>query len=163
LPTRNGRHGVAFTRYGEITVRNARHAEDPRPLDETSSCAAARSFSRAYLHHLMKAGEMLGASLLSEINVAYYQELMRSMRAAIAAGRLPDSRAGTEGGWAEGDIPARLIIPTPLPASEPVPRPMIPSGPLPRLRHRRAKCDTPALRGDGFNVLPRARSARPRR
>jgi len=107
LPTRNGRHGVAFTRYGEISLKNARHTEDPRPLDEASSCAAAHSFSRAYLHHLMKAGEMLGAILLSEINIAYYQELMRSTRAAIAAGRFADFRAETEEGWKRGDIPAR--------------------------------------------------------
>jgi queuine tRNA-ribosyltransferase len=107
LPTRNGRHGVAFTRYGEITLKNARHVDDPRPLDEANSCPAARHFSRAYLHHLMKAGEMLGAILLSEINVAYYEELMRSMRAAIAGGRFAQFRAETEAGWAQGDIPAR--------------------------------------------------------
>ncbi|HEY7299416.1 MAG TPA: tRNA guanosine(34) transglycosylase Tgt [Xanthobacteraceae bacterium] len=104
LPTRNGRHGVAFSRYGEITLKNARHADDPRPLDEHSSCAAARTFSRAYLHHLMKAGEMLGALLLSQINVAYYQELMRSVRAAITDGRFAQFRAETEAGWARGDI-----------------------------------------------------------
>jgi queuine tRNA-ribosyltransferase len=107
LPTRNGRHGVAFTRYGEITLKNARHADDPRPLDETSRYPAARDFSRAYLHHLMKAGEMLGAVLLSEINIAYYQELMNSARVAIAAGRFAQFRAETEAGWAKGDIPAR--------------------------------------------------------
>jgi queuine tRNA-ribosyltransferase len=107
LPTRNGRHGVAFTRYGEITLKNARHVDDPRPLDEANSCPAARHFSRAYLHHLMKAGEMLGAILLSEINVAYYEELMRSMRAAIAGGRFAQFRAETEAGWAQGDIPAQ--------------------------------------------------------
>jgi queuine tRNA-ribosyltransferase len=107
LPTRNGRHGVAFTRYGEITLKNARHVDDPRPLDETSTCPAARDFSRAYLHHLMKAGEMLGAVLLSEINIAYYQELMISARAAIAAGRFALFRAETAAGWANGDIPAR--------------------------------------------------------
>jgi queuine tRNA-ribosyltransferase len=107
LPTRNGRHGVAFTRYGEITLKNARHANDPRPLDEASTCPAARNFSRAYLHHLMKTGEMLGAVLLSEINIAYYQALMNSARAAIAAGRFAQFRAETEAGWAQGDIPAR--------------------------------------------------------
>jgi queuine tRNA-ribosyltransferase len=106
LPTRNGRHGVAFTRYGEIVLKNARHADNPRPLDEASLCPAARDFSRAYLHHLMKAGEMLGAVLLSEINIAYYQELMNSARAAIAAGRFAQFRAETEAGWAQGDIPA---------------------------------------------------------
>jgi queuine tRNA-ribosyltransferase len=107
LPTRNGRHGVAFTCYGEITLKNARHADDPRPLDETSRCPAARDFSRAYLHHLMKAGEMLGAVLLSEVNIAYYQELMNYARAAIAARRFAQFRAETEAGWAQGDIPER--------------------------------------------------------
>jgi queuine tRNA-ribosyltransferase len=107
LPTRNGRHGVAFTRYGAITVKNARHADDPRPLDEASACAAARTYSRAYLHHLMKAGEMLGAMLLSEINIAYYQELMAAARAAIAAGRFAEFHAKTAAGWAKGDLPPR--------------------------------------------------------
>ena len=80
MPTRDGRHGRAFTRFGPINLRNARHAEDPRPLDEESPCAAARDYSRAYLHHLIRANEMLGAMLLSEINLAYYQELMAGMR-----------------------------------------------------------------------------------
>src|SRR5262249_60582639 len=66
LPTRNGRHGVAFTRHGPITLKNARHADDPRPLDEECAFPVTRTFSRAYLHHLVKSGEMLGASLLSE-------------------------------------------------------------------------------------------------
>src|SRR5207237_7609664 len=79
MPTRNGRHGMAFTRFGPVNLRNARHADDPRPLDETSPCAAARTHSRAYLHHLARTGEMLGAMLLSEINLAYYQELMQDM------------------------------------------------------------------------------------
>src|SRR5947208_12538551 len=74
LPTRNGRHGLAFTRFGPINLKNARHAADPRPLDETSNCPAARDFSRAYLHHLVKANEMLGAILLTTVNLAYYQE-----------------------------------------------------------------------------------------
>ena len=107
LPTRNGRHGVAFTRRGPIVLKNARHAEDPRPLDDASSCLAARSFSRAYLHHLMKAGEILGAILLSEINIAYYQELMRSLRAAIGAGRFAEFCAEAHAGWSQGDIPPR--------------------------------------------------------
>ena len=85
MPTRNGRHGLAFTRYGAINLRNARHAADPRPLDAESPCEAARTYSRAYLHHLTRANEMLGAMLLSEINLAYYQELMAGMRAAIGA------------------------------------------------------------------------------
>ena len=65
LPTRNGRHGLAFTRFGPINLKNARHADDPRPLDEASACSAARDYSRAYLHHLVKANEMLGAILLT--------------------------------------------------------------------------------------------------
>jgi queuine tRNA-ribosyltransferase len=106
LPTRNGRHGLAFTRCGAINLRNARHAADPRPLDEESSCEAARTYSRAYLHHLFRAGEMLGAMLLSEINLAYYQELMAGMRAAIRDARLAEFGAATRQMWERGDIPA---------------------------------------------------------
>ena len=76
--------GFAFTRFGPVNLKNARHAEDPRPLDAASACPAARDYSRAYLHHLVKANEMLGAMLLSAVNLAYYQELMAGMRAAIA-------------------------------------------------------------------------------
>src|SRR6516164_4166975 len=79
LPTRNGRHGLAFTRVGPINLKNARCADDPRPIDEASACAAARDYSRAYLHHLVKANEMLGAILLTTINLAYYQALMADM------------------------------------------------------------------------------------
>jgi queuine tRNA-ribosyltransferase len=106
MPTRDGRHGRVFTRFGPINLRNARHQADPRPLDERSPCAAARDYSRAYLHHLTRANEMLGAMLLSEINLAYYQELMAGMRAAIAARRFADIRAETRETWAKGDIPA---------------------------------------------------------
>ena len=106
MPTRDGRHARAWTRFGPINVRNARHAEDPRPLDEESSCAAARDYSRAYLHHLMRADEMLGAMLLSEINLAYYQTLMQGMRAAIAERCFEEFRAMTKAGWDRGDIPA---------------------------------------------------------
>ncbi len=105
LPTRNGRHGMAFTRYGAINLGNARHANDKRPLDEQSAHPAARTYSRAYLHHLTKANEMLGAVLLSTINLAYYQALMAGMREAIAAGRFADFRAATLAGWEQGDIP----------------------------------------------------------
>src|SRR3954463_102441 len=80
LPTRNGRHGLAFSRFGPVNLKNARHAHDPRPLDAQSACPAARDYSRAYLHHLVKANEMLGAMLLTAINLAYYQELMSGMR-----------------------------------------------------------------------------------
>jgi queuine tRNA-ribosyltransferase len=106
MPTRDGRHGRAFTRFGQINLRNARHAEDPRPLDEQSPCEAARIYSRAYLHHLMRADEMLGAMLLSEINLAYYQELMQGIRAAIGAGTFAGFRATTREAWERGDIPA---------------------------------------------------------
>jgi queuine tRNA-ribosyltransferase len=106
LPTRNGRHALAFTRFGPINLKNARHADDPRPLDGTSPCAAARDYSRAYLHHLFKANEMLGAMLLTAVNLSYYQELMAGMRAAIGEGRFTDFRGATKEGWARGDIAA---------------------------------------------------------
>jgi queuine tRNA-ribosyltransferase len=83
LPTRNGRHGLGFTRGGPVNLKNAKHAEDPRPLDAESSCPAARDYSRAYLHHLLKANEMLGAILLTSVNVTFYQQLMADIRAAI--------------------------------------------------------------------------------
>jgi queuine tRNA-ribosyltransferase len=104
MPTRNGRHGMAFTRFGQINIKNARHANDSRPLDEESSHAPTRTYSRAYLHHLMKAGEMLGSMLISSINVAYYQSLMAGIRQAIEAGTLADFRAKAKEGWARGDI-----------------------------------------------------------
>jgi len=84
LPTRSGRNGQAFTRRGTINLRNARHADDPRPLDEESSCPATRDYSRAYLHHLVKSKEILASILLTWSNLAYYQDLMGSMRLAIA-------------------------------------------------------------------------------
>jgi queuine tRNA-ribosyltransferase len=107
MPTRNGRHGMAFTRFGQINLRNARHADDPRPLDEESSWPAARNYSRAYLNHLVRSGETLGAMLLSEINIAYYQQLMHEMRAAIASGRFEDFKNQTRANWARGDIAPR--------------------------------------------------------
>jgi queuine tRNA-ribosyltransferase len=107
LPTRNGRHGVAYTRYGAINLRNARHADDPRPLDEESSWPAARTYARAYLHHLVKSGETLGAMLLSEINIAYFQHLMAGMRTAIANGTFEQFYAQTRADWTRGDIAAR--------------------------------------------------------
>jgi queuine tRNA-ribosyltransferase len=106
LPTRNGRHGLAFTRFGPVNLRNARHAGDPRPLDEQSSYPPAREYSRAYLHHLTCVNEMLGAMLLSAINLAYYQQLMSGIRAAIAAGDFENFRRETREGWAGGDLPA---------------------------------------------------------
>ena len=104
LPTRNGRHGLAFTRFGPINLKNARHADDPRPLDAESACPAARDYSRAYLHHLVKANEMLGAMLLSMINLAYYQELMAGMRAAIAARQLRRLSRRSQGGTGRAAI-----------------------------------------------------------
>ena len=107
LPTRNGRHGMAFTRFGQINLRNARHADDPRPLDEESEWPSARNIPRAYLHHLVRSGETLGAMLLSEINVAYYQHLMRGMREAISQGTFASFRERTRADWTKGDIPPR--------------------------------------------------------
>jgi queuine tRNA-ribosyltransferase len=93
LPTRSGRTGQAFTRHGILNLRNARHAEDPRPLDAAGACPAARDYSRAYLHHLVRSNEILGAMLLTWNNLAYYQELMRRLRAAIAV-RAPPMMPG---------------------------------------------------------------------
>jgi len=107
LPTRNGRHGVAFTRRGPINLRNARHADDPRPLDETSSWPSTRDCSRAYLHHLVRSGEALGAMLLSEINIAYYQHLMGGIRDAVSAGSFGRFYDETRAEWARGDLDER--------------------------------------------------------
>ncbi|PPD07174.1 MAG: tRNA guanosine(34) transglycosylase Tgt [Hyphomicrobium sp.] len=87
MPTRNGRHGTAFTWDGRVNLHNARHAEDLAPLDPESTCPAARDYSRAYLHHLVKSGEYLGAMILSWVNTVFYQDLMAAMRKAIAEGR----------------------------------------------------------------------------
>jgi queuine tRNA-ribosyltransferase len=106
IPTRSGRTAQAFTRRGTVNLRNARHADDPRPLDTGCGCAACRSYSRAYLHHLSKANEILGAMLLTEHNLRYYGDLMRELRDAIAAGSLTDFIAGFEEAQAQGDIPA---------------------------------------------------------
>ncbi|MFY9626760.1 MAG: tRNA guanosine(34) transglycosylase Tgt [Methylocystis sp.] len=102
MPTRAGRHGLAYTRFGKVNLMNARHAEDASPLDPLSSCAAARDYSRAYLHHLFKAGEILGMMLLTQINVAYYQGLMAGLRKAIENRRLADFIGETKEGWARG-------------------------------------------------------------
>jgi queuine tRNA-ribosyltransferase len=108
MPTRAGRHGLAYTRFGRVNLRNARNAEDMQPLDANSTCPAARDYSRAYLHHLVKAGEILGMMLLTQVNVAYYQDLMAGLRQAIADRRLPDFIAETREAWAigEGESPA---------------------------------------------------------
>lgn len=107
MPTRNGRHGMAFTRFGQINLSNARHADDPRPLDEESSHPLARTYSRAYLHHLTKANEILGQVMLSTINIAYYQALTAGMRSAIEDGRFAEFRMAVLDGWRQGDLPPR--------------------------------------------------------
>ncbi|GLK84465.1 tRNA guanosine(34) transglycosylase Tgt [Ancylobacter defluvii] len=107
MPTRAGRHAQAFTRFGRINLKNARHADDPRPLDEESDCPAARDYSRAYLHHLIRCDEMLGSMLLTWVNLAYYQSLMQGIRHAIAQGRFDAFKAEVKEGWAKGDIPPR--------------------------------------------------------
>jgi len=93
LPTRNARNGWLFTRSGDVKIRNARWRDDPRPLDEACTCYACRHFSRAYLYHLQKANEILGARLNTLHNLHYYLDLMRELRAAIEAGRLADTAA----------------------------------------------------------------------
>jgi queuine tRNA-ribosyltransferase len=105
-PTRAGRHGHAYTRFGVINLKNARHKDDARPLDEASPNRNCRRFSRAYLHHLQKSEELLGAMLLSQINLHYYQELVAGARAAIAAGTFRDYAASVREGWLRGDLPA---------------------------------------------------------
>jgi queuine tRNA-ribosyltransferase len=104
LPTRSGRTGQAFTRRAVINIKNARHATDPRPLDEGCRCPACGSYSRAYLHHLIRAGEILGAMLLTWHNLVHYQDLMADLRAAIAEGRLAAFAAGFHSEQARGDI-----------------------------------------------------------
>ncbi len=96
MPTRNGRHGLAFTWGGRVNLRNACHAEDLSPLDAQSTCPAARDYSRAYLHHLVRSGELLGSMLLSWNNTHFYQELMAAMRAAISEGRFATWAAETK-------------------------------------------------------------------
>ncbi len=103
-PTRTGRHGTIYTRFGKINMQNARHADDHRPVDPESACPAARDYSRAYLHHLIRSHEMLGMMLLSWINLDYYQRLMEGARTAIAAGNYDDYADGVKAGWIKGDI-----------------------------------------------------------
>ena len=94
LPTRSGRTAQAFTREGPLNLRNARHADDPAPLDPECGCPACTGFSRAYLHHLTKAGEILASMLLTQHNLTYYADLMAALRTAIAEGRLADFAFG---------------------------------------------------------------------
>jgi queuine tRNA-ribosyltransferase len=96
MPTRNGRHGLAFTWNGRVNLRNAKHAEDLSPIDPESKCPAARDYSRAYLHHLVRSGEMLGSMLLSWVNTAFYQDLMSAMRHAIEERRFAAWAAETK-------------------------------------------------------------------
>lgn len=102
MPTRNARNGHLFTRYGDIKIRNARFKTDERPIDETLDCYASRNFSRAYLHHLDRCGEMLGPMLASVHNLAYYLNLMREIREALDAGRFAAFRAQFKADRARG-------------------------------------------------------------
>ncbi|MEP2532914.1 tRNA guanosine(34) transglycosylase Tgt [Shimia sp.] len=104
LPSRSGRTGQVFTRRGVINIKNARHAEDPRPLDAECSCPACSSYSRAYLHHVFRANEMISGMLLTWHNLHYFQDIMQGMRDAIAAGSFDAWEAEFHAGRAQGDI-----------------------------------------------------------
>jgi len=104
LPSRSGRTGQGWTRYGQVNLRNARHKDDPRPLDEACGCPACRNYSRAYLHHVIRAGEIIGSMLLTWHNLHYYQELMQDMREAIAAGDFAGFEARFHRQRTQGDI-----------------------------------------------------------
>ena len=103
MPTRAGRHGMVFTRRGRMNLRNARFADDPRPIDPLSSSRMARDYSRAYWRHLVKSGEILAMMGLTEINLAYYQDLMAGARGAIGEGRLNAYIEEMRRGWTEGE------------------------------------------------------------
>jgi queuine tRNA-ribosyltransferase len=104
LPSRSGRTGQIFTRHGVLNIKNARHRDDPRPLDENCSCPACRNYSRAYLHHVFKSSEIISSMLMTWHNLHYYQELMAGMRAAIAAAEFTDFQKSFHAGRANGDI-----------------------------------------------------------
>ncbi|MBU0779815.1 tRNA guanosine(34) transglycosylase Tgt [Loktanella salsilacus] len=104
LPSRSGRTGQGFTRHGVVNMKNARHADDPRPLDEACTCPACRNYSRAYLHHVFKSQEMISGMLLTWHNLHYFQQIMGEMRDAIAAGTFAAWEAGFHAGRAQGDI-----------------------------------------------------------
>ncbi|MGH1330546.1 MAG: tRNA guanosine(34) transglycosylase Tgt [Paracoccaceae bacterium] len=104
LPSRSGRTGQVFTRHGVVNIKNARHADDPRPLDEACACPACRNYSRAYLHHVFRANEMISGMLLTWHNLHYFQELMAGMRDAIGAGRFAQFQTDFHAARAEGDI-----------------------------------------------------------
>jgi queuine tRNA-ribosyltransferase len=105
LPTRSGRTAQAFTRRGTVNLRNARHADDPRPLDAECACATCRHYGRAYLHHLVRAEEILAPMLLTAHNLRYYAELMAALRDAIEGGRVEDLAAELAAREEAGDIP----------------------------------------------------------
>ena len=105
LPSRSGRTGQVFTRKGVVNIKNARHADDPRPLDEDCGCPACRNYSRAYLHHVFRAQEMISGMLLTWHNLQYYQDIMSGMREAIAKGRFANWEARFHADRAAGDIP----------------------------------------------------------
>lgn len=105
LPSRSGRTGQAWTRRGQVNIKNARHADDPRPLDQDCTCPACTGYSRAYLHHVFRAGEMISGMLLTWHNLHYFQELMQGLRGAISQGRLDDFVADFHAMRAAGDIP----------------------------------------------------------
>ncbi|WP_281972168.1 tRNA guanosine(34) transglycosylase Tgt [Ruegeria faecimaris] len=104
LPSRSGRTGQVFTRYGVVNIKNARHADDPRPLDEACSCPACSNYSRAYLHHVFRSNEMISGMLLTWHNLHYFQEIMQGMRDAIAAGTFDAWQATFHAQRAQGDI-----------------------------------------------------------
>jgi queuine tRNA-ribosyltransferase len=104
LPTRSGRTGQAWTSRGQVNLRNARHAEDPRPLDEACGCPCCRGYSRAYLHHVVRAGEMIAGMLLTWHNLHYFQEIMAGMREAIRQGQFATWEAEFHAQRAEGDV-----------------------------------------------------------
>ncbi|WP_338551089.1 tRNA guanosine(34) transglycosylase Tgt [Roseovarius phycicola] len=104
LPSRSGRTGQVFTRYGQLNIKNARHMDDTRPLDEACSCPACRNYSRAYLHHLFRSQEILSSMLLTWHNLQYYQDIMNEMRGAIANGNFAQWEENFHAGCAQGDI-----------------------------------------------------------
>jgi len=104
LPSRSGRTGQVFTRHGVVNIKNARHRDDPRPLDENCSCPACSSYSRAYLHHVFRAQEMISGMLLTWHNLHYFQELMSDIRAAIAQGRFDAFQKTFHATRSQGDI-----------------------------------------------------------
>jgi queuine tRNA-ribosyltransferase len=104
LPSRSGRTGQVFTRHGVVNIKNARHADDPRPLDENCSCPACSSYSRAYLHHVFRSNEMISGMLLTWHNLQYFQDIMQGMRDAIAAGTFAAWQKAFHDGRAQGDI-----------------------------------------------------------